>query len=139
VKNKEKKMFYGGIICLVTAVSIWLFAGNADISGDLIGVQVLKATRAEYIVELKYFPEKTEALQFYQERKVPNYTLIYRYAGDTKDWFHLTGAQVSPAKIKRLAFREDQAKKKTAYDEYRDFFLKFKLIPAYDSKQPDSK
>jgi hypothetical protein len=139
VKNKEKKMFYGGILCLIMAATIWHFSINKEVASNLIGVMAVKNTRAEYIVEMRYFPKKIAALAFYQKQGAKDFSLIYRYDGDTKDWFNLIGAKVSQAKTKRLVFLENKAKQKTAYDEYQDFFLKYRLMPAYDSKQPKQK
>jgi len=135
VKHRDKKMLWGGILCILIFAGLWYATSNWETTKKLIGIQVLKNTAQEYLVEIQYFDLKTDAIAYYQKHKINNYSLVYRFDGDTKEFYKMIGG--NEAKIKRLKFEANPAKKHTAFQEYQDFFVKYKLIPSYHSKKPN--
>jgi hypothetical protein len=135
VKNSDKRMLWGGILCMLVCAGLLYTAYKWDVTQDLIGIHVIKNTRQEYLIQMQYFSLKPDAITYYQKHKIANFSLVYRYEGDTQAFFEMIGNNKN--KIKQLKFEADSQHKRTAFQEYQDFFGKYKLIPAYNSKKPE--
>lgn len=132
-RNTDKRSFWGGVVLLVLAVSIWIAATNTNVDKNLIGIHVIKNTKAEYIVEMRFFNLKSEAFEFYKKHKIDDFSLVYRFGDDTKHFFSLIGQKNDD--VKRIRFTENKKSNKTAFEVYQDFFLKSNLLPEYHSKK----
>jgi hypothetical protein len=127
VKRGNKKIFAGGLLCILVAIGLWYTVGTWETSRELIGIQVIKNTGQEFQVELRYFDLKADALAYYQKQKIKDFSLATRFEGDTKNFFRIIGN--SQKKVKRIKFKGNPAKKRTGFQEYQDFFIKYKLMP----------
>jgi hypothetical protein len=133
--KKDKKTLWGGIVCILISIGLWYATSNWETNKNLIGIHVVKNTSQEYLIEMRYFNLKADAISYYQKHNISDFSLVSRFDGDTKNFFRMIGNNT--AKIKRLKFEADSSQKRTAIQEYQDFFVKYKLIPAYSSKKPE--
>jgi hypothetical protein len=127
VKKSTKKMLWSGILCILVAIGLWYTAGTWKTDREVIGIQVVKNTPQEYQVEMRYFDLKADALAYYQKQAIKDFSLAARFEGDTKEFFYIIGNNKN--KVKRIKFANNPEKKHTGFQEYQDFFIRYKLVP----------
>ncbi len=137
--RKNKKYLWAGIPLLIIGALTVFNVITKDVDTDLIGMAILKDEPQEFIVELHYFPTKTEALTFYGQKGVKEFLLLAKFEGKTEDFYKMINVKPSPDGGKRIAFLENTEKKDSAQIVFQDFYVTHKLFTVYNSAEKPKK
>ena len=133
--RKNIKFLWAGIPVLVIGALMFIYINTKDVDTNLIGMEILKYEAEEFIVELRYFPTKTAALGFYDDKGVKEFSLLAKYEGSAEDLFKMINIELTPDGGKRIAFLENTDKKESALSAFQDFCLTHKIFIEYNSEQ----
>lgn len=137
--RKNKKFIWAGIPLLIIGALTVFSVVSKDVDTNLIGMEILKDEPQEFIVELRYFPTKTEAFTFYEQKSVKEFLLIAKYEGKAEDFFKMINIKETPDGGKRIAFLENPEKKDSAQTVFQDFYMTHKLFTVYNSVKKQKK
>lgn len=140
IKSKtNRKLLWAAIpILLVGALSIIFFV-TKDVDTDLIGMEILKDTPEEFLVELHYFPTKAESFAFYEQKKVTEFMLLAKFGGSAADLFKMINVNPTPDGGRKMAFIENSVRLESPQEVFQHFYMTNSLFTVYNSVKPQEK
>lgn len=134
VKSKtNKKFLWVAILTLLAGTLAIIYIATKDVDTDLIGMEILKDTPEEFLIELHYFPTKAEAFAFYEQKKVEKFMLLAKFGGSAADLFKMINVNQTPDGGKKMAFLENPERLESAQEVFQHFYMTNNLFTVYNS------
>jgi hypothetical protein len=140
VKSKtNKKFLWMAILTLLVGALSIIFVVTKDVDADLIGMEILKDTPEEFLVELHYFFNKAEAFAFYEQKKVEKFMLLAKFGGSAADLFKMINVNQTSDGGKKMAFIENPERLESAQEVFQHFYMTNNLFTVYNSVKSQKK
>lgn len=133
LSKTNKEFLWAAVPLLIAGALSVFFIVNKDVDTDILGMEILKDSPQEFLVELHYFPTKIEAFSYYKEKNVVEFMLIARYEGKAEDLFKMINITQTPDGGKKMAFIENPVKKESAQIVFQGFYMRNKLFMVHNS------
>ncbi|NLW48814.1 MAG: hypothetical protein GXY86_15985 [Firmicutes bacterium] len=134
VKSKtNRNLLWAAIPILLAGALSVIFVVNNDVDTNLIGMEILKDTPQEFLVELHYFPTKDQAFTFYSQKKVEQFMLLAKFGGSAADLFKMINVNPTADGGKKMAFFENPARLESAQEVFQHFYMTNNLFTIYNS------